>query len=136
MPQYAISKIEGLPRSTKGESRRKRIVIVTNLGAHSLEYIGPIQVFQEANWLLSLSGRTDLGYDVEVATTKPGTAYELTGFRIVVDRPYHRIRGSVDTLMLQAVDEDESVLGDERFVAWVSRMSRRVRRITGSLPPS
>ena len=129
MPNYTISKIEDLPRSTKGESGRKRIVIVTNLGAHSLEYMGPMQVFQEANYLLSLSGRTDLGYDVEVATTKPGTAYELKGFRIVVDRPYHRIRGSVDTLMFQAVDENESVLADKRFLTWVSRMSRRVRRI-------
>ena len=129
MPNYTISKIEDLPRSTKGESGRKRILIVTNLGAHSLEYMGPMQVFQEANYLLSLSGRMDLGYDVEVATTKPGTAYELKGFRIVVDRPYHRIRGAVDTLMFQAVDENESVLGDERFLAWVSRMSHRVRRI-------
>ena len=38
MPDYTISKIEDLPMSTKGESGRKRIVIVTNLGAHSLEY--------------------------------------------------------------------------------------------------
>ena len=50
MPHYAIPKVEDLPRSTKGESGRKRIVIVTNLGAHTLEYMGPMQVFQEANY--------------------------------------------------------------------------------------
>ena len=43
MPHYTIPKVEDLPRSTKGESGRKRIVIVTNLGAHTLEYIGPMQ---------------------------------------------------------------------------------------------
>jgi transcriptional regulator GlxA family with amidase domain len=129
MPYYTIRKVEDLPRITNGKPGRRRIVIVTNLGANTLEYIGPMVVFQEANYFLTVSGRPDLGYDVEVVTTKPGTAYELNGFRIVVDRPYHRVRGSVDTLMFQAVDEDESVLGDERFLAWVSRMSRRVRRI-------
>ena len=36
MPYYTIRKVEDLPRSTNGKSGRKRIVIVTNLGAHSL----------------------------------------------------------------------------------------------------
>jgi len=129
MPHYTIPKVKDLPPNTDDVPKRRRVVIVTNLGAQTLEYIGPMQVFHEANYFLEHSGRPDLGYDVEVVTTQPGAVYEVNGLKIVVDKPYHRVRGVVDTLMFQAVDEDESVLHDEQFLSWVSRMSRRVRRI-------
>jgi transcriptional regulator GlxA family with amidase domain len=130
MPEYSIP---DPPKLVLGRSRgkgRQRFVVVTHLGANSLEYMGPIQVLEEANFFLERMGRSDLCYDVEVVSTQTGVVYETKGLKVVADTPYHRLRGNVDTLMFQAVAEDEGCLADERFLAWVRQMSKRVRRMT------
>ena len=62
-------------------------------------------------------------------TTGSGPIYDRKGLSITAPTPYHRVRGRVDTLLFQAADEDDVCLRDERFIAWVAKMSRRVRRI-------
>jgi transcriptional regulator GlxA family with amidase domain len=123
MPEYTLPEIKQL--TSKG---RRRVVVLVNRHAFSLEYVGPIQVFGEANWMLENSGR-DEGYDIEVVATEPGTVYEVKGLEVTASQPYHALTGEVDTLMIQAVDQDERVLGDERLLQWVREMAGKVRRI-------
>lgn len=127
MPEYDIPTVRDLPRA--GDPASRRVVVVTNPRAGSLEYMGPLQVFDEARIFLDYSGRSDLAYDVEVVSTGTGPIYDRKGFTISAPTPYYRVRGRVDTLLFQAVDERDECLRDERFIAWVAKMSKRVRRI-------
>lgn len=127
MPEYRLPAIRSLPRP--GAVPRRRIVLVTNQSAGSLEYMGPLQVFDEARIFLDYSGRLDLAYQVEVVSCGSGPVYQRKGFTIAAPTPYHRLRGAVDTLIFQGADEHDECLRDERFIAWVARMSTRVRRI-------
>jgi transcriptional regulator GlxA family with amidase domain len=129
MPKYAIPDPPELIVNPHRGSGCRRFVVVTHLGANSLEFIGPIQVLEEANFFLQRMGRSDLCYEIEVVSTETGALYETKGIKIVADTPYHRLRGKVDTLLFQAVDEEEGCLADKRFIAWVRRMSTRVRRV-------
>lgn len=127
MPEYRIPALQSLPAA--GDAPCRRVVFVTNESARSLEYMGPMQVFDEARIFLEYAGRLDLAYRVEVVSRGTGTIYERKGFTISAPTPYERLRGDVDTLILQAADEHDDCLRDERFIAWVARMSTRVRRI-------
>jgi transcriptional regulator GlxA family with amidase domain len=127
MPTYDIPVVKDLPDSAAG--KRRRIVVVTNPNAGSLEYMGPLQVFDEARLFLEHSGRADLAYDIEVVSTGTAAIYDRKGFSISANTPYHRVRGHVDTLLFQAADEHEACLRDEPFIACVAKMSHRVRRI-------
>lgn len=128
MPTYTIPTIGALPKRQPRGGRR-RVVIVTNPGTNSLEYTGPLQVFAEANFFLGRSGRPDLGYDIEFTSSAAGTIYDDNGLKIVIEKSYADVTGPVDTLIFQAVDEQETCVRDERFLRWVARMATRVRRI-------
>lgn len=125
MPAYRIPSVGRL----SSRLRRRRVVVVVNPVANSLEYMGPLQVFDEARIFLEYAGRPDLAYQVEVVNAGWGPVYQRKGFEIRAPTPYHRLRGRVDTLIFQAVDEHERTLEDARFLAWVARMSGRVRRM-------
>jgi len=126
MPAYDLPGAEHLP----ADLPRRRIVLVANAHARSLEYMGPLQVFDEARLFLEFWGRPELAYQLEVVSAGgTGALYERKGFSIRADTPYHRLRGPVDTLILQAADEYDACLQDERFIAWVAKMAGRVRRI-------
>lgn len=127
MPEYRIPAVTDLPDTSGGT--RRRIVIVTNPSAGSLEYMGPVQVFDEARLFLEYVGRADLAYRIEFVTTGTGALYERKGLSITAATPYHRLRGDVDTLLFQAADENDECLRDERFLAWVAQMSGQVRRM-------
>lgn len=127
MPDYKIPLVDTLP--ARGEASRRRVVVVTQSSARSLEYLGPVQVFDEANLFLRYAGREDLAYDVEFVSVGTGAIYDRRGFSISTSVPYHRTRGAIDTLMFQASDENDDCLRDERFLGWVAKMSTRVRRI-------
>lgn len=125
MPSYNLPGAEALPASGKG----RRVVFVTNATAGSLEYMGPLQVFDEARIFLEYWGRPELAYQIEFVGTRAGTVYDRKGLSIDVRTPYHRLRGAVDTLIFQSVDEADESLRDEHFIAWVARMSQHARRI-------
>ncbi len=129
MPVYSIPQVEGLPRKRKGRRTRKRIVVVTHKGSNTLEFIGPIYVFEEANFFLEYSNRTDIGYDIEVVTTDPGPVFEVKGLKMMADKPFYELSGEIDTLIVQAVDEDEGTLANTEFIDWLADMSKRVRRV-------
>jgi transcriptional regulator GlxA family with amidase domain len=127
MPEYRLPVVESVVE--RRDQKSPRIVLVANPNARSLEYMGPLQVFDEARIFLEHAGRADLAYRIEVVSTGSGAIYERKGFAIEAPTPYWRLRGEVDTLILQGADEGDACLRDERFLAWVARMSGRVRRI-------
>ncbi len=127
MPQYCLPEVTSLPTSPDAVGRR--VVVVTNPSAGSLEYMGPLQVFDEARLFLEHYGRPELAYDIEFVTRGGSAIYHQKGLSITAPTPYHRLRGKIDTLIFQGADEYDECLHDARFIAWVARMSTRVRRI-------
>jgi len=128
MLEFSVPKISTLSSIPKSR-RRRRVVFVTMPKGDPFDLIGPMTVLHDANWQLENSGRPDLGYDIEVVTNKPGTVYQVSGFRMVVDKPCYEIRGDVDTIVFQAVDYEENFLKDRRFIDWVKRIAPRTRRL-------
>ncbi len=126
MPEYRIPDIESLP--APGSVAPRRIVFVVHPTASSLEYMGPLQVFDEARIFFEHAGRMDLAYQIEVVSTGSGPVYERKGFAIQAPSTFDKLRGPVDTLIFQAVDEHDACMADDRFIRWVSRMSGKVRR--------
>ena len=127
-PQYQFPPVSSLP-NLRANERRRRVVFVASRNPDPLELIGPMNVLKIANFVLDHSGRSDLGYDLEVVASQPGTVFEMEGLKILADKPFHRLRGNVDTLLFSPM-EFEDLFDDKRsFLAWVKRMSSRVRRI-------
>ncbi len=102
---------------------------MTMPGGDPFDLIGSMAMLREANFFLETSGRLDLVYDYEVVSNQPGTVFEAEGFRIVVDKACYDIRGDVDTVVFQAIDYEGKCLRDERFMAWIRRISKRARRM-------
>lgn len=128
MPRYTIPTTVSLPASAKAAGRR-RVVMVAIPDGEMLGFMGPLGVLREANYLLDYCGRSDVGYDIEIVTTVPGAVFTEGGLNIVVDKDCHSIRGSIDTLIFQSIDEQELCLRDCRFLSWVSRKAATVRRV-------
>lgn len=128
MPEFSLPKIKTLSSIPKSRGRR-RVVFVTMPNGDPFDLIGPLTVLHDADWQLGNSGRPDLGYDIEVVTNKPGTVYQVNGFRMVVDKPCYEVRGDIDTIVFQAVDYEEHCLKDRRFIEWVRRIAPRTRRL-------
>ena len=115
-------------RATPRDHGKRRFVLVTMPGSDPFDLIAPMTVLREANFYLAWSGRPDLVYDFEVVSNQPGTVFEAEGLRIVVDKPCYDIRGDVDTVVFQAVDYEGKCLRDERFIAWIRRISKGAAR--------
>jgi transcriptional regulator GlxA family with amidase domain len=128
MHEYCIPTVPELP-TLRASERRRRIVVVASPTPDPLELIGPINVLNVANFILDHSGRSDLGYDLEVVTTRSGVIHEIDGLKIIADKPYQRLRGRVDTLLFQPMELDDLWNREDHFLAWVKRMSAQVRRI-------
>ena len=127
MIEVDVPRVESLRATPRDEG--KRCVLVTVPGGDPFDLIGPMAVLREANFFLETSGRPDLVYDYEVVSNQPGTVFEAEGLRIVVDKPCYDIRGDVDTVVFQAVDYEGKCLRDERFIAWIQRISKSARRM-------
>jgi transcriptional regulator GlxA family with amidase domain len=127
MIEVDVPRVESLRATPRGEG--KRCVLVTVPGGDPFDLIGPMAVLREANFFFETSGRPDLVYDYEVVSNQPGTVFEAEGLRIVVDKPCYDIQGDVDTVVFQAVDYEGKCLRDERFIAWIQRISKSARRM-------
>ena len=128
MLAFTVPKIRSLSSIPKSSGRR-RVVLVTMPNGDPFDLIGPMTVLQDADWQLANSGRPDIGYDIEVVTNQPGTVYQADGFRMVVDKSCHDVRGDIDTVVFQAVDYEEQYLKDRRFIEWVKKIAPRTRRV-------
>lgn len=125
MPLYKAPKLRHTPTRTGAP---KRVVIVTNSASNSLEYIGLLQIFAEVEFFLRQAGYPR-AYDVEIVSRGTGEIFACKGLAISASTPYADLKGPVDTLIFQAVDDHDECLRDESFIAWVAKMSTRVRRI-------
>jgi len=105
------------------------VVFVTVPDGDPFDLIGPLMVLQDTNWQLENSGRSDLGYDIEVVSNAPGTVFRENGLRIEVDKSCYDVRGAVDTLVFQAIDYEEKCLADRRFIDWIRRVAPRTERL-------
>lgn len=125
MPKYGIPPLE---KPTLNDKLR-RIVIVTNDLASSLEYVGVLQVLDEANYFLESAGRRS-AYKVEVVTQGSGRLYECEGLLITASKTYNELEGGdIDTLIFQAIDQHDYCLTDKSFINWVTKMSTAVNRV-------
>ena len=127
-PQFDFPPASSLPRLAP-EERRRRVVFVASPTPDPLEIVGPINVLKIANFVLDHSGRSDLGYDLEVVASAPGVVFEMNGLEIRAQKSYQRLRGEVDTLLFSPMEFDDLFDRSDRFLDWVWRMSGRVRRI-------
>jgi transcriptional regulator GlxA family with amidase domain len=128
MLEFDAPRVESL-RAAPRDGVKRRFVLVTMPGGDPFDLFGSMAVVREANFYLEWSGRPDLVYDYEVVSNQPGIVFEAEGLRIVVDKPCYDIRGDVDTVVFQAVDYEGKCLRDERFIAWIRRISKRARRV-------
>ena len=127
-PVFRCPPVSQLPR-LRAQERRRRVVFVASRTDFPLELIGPMNVLVCANWVLEQTGRSDLGYDIEVVASQKGHVTQWSGLTISADTPFDRLRGSVDTLLVSPMEFEDLLQGQEKFLAWVKRMSGRVRRI-------
>lgn len=128
MPLYRLPTLQTPPDLAKTP---RRVVIVTNRASSSLEYIGFLQVFAEANFILEQSGYCP-AYEVEVVSRGKGCIYERNGLSITASRSFDELEGSVDTLIIQAADDHDECLHDEQFIGWIKMMAKNVRRIVSA----
>jgi transcriptional regulator GlxA family with amidase domain len=129
MLEFDAPKVESL-RATPRDGVKRRFVLVTMPGSDPFDLFASMAVVREANFYLEWSGRPDLVYDYEVVSNQPGTVFEAEGLSIVVDKPCYDIGGDVDTVVFQTIDlPDGKCLRDQRFLAWIRRISKRARRM-------
>ncbi|HEU4367675.1 MAG TPA: helix-turn-helix domain-containing protein [Methylomirabilota bacterium] len=106
-----------------------RIVVVAVPTTEALDVVGALDVLTHANNTLRSRGRREPGYAVEIVATRPGLITRWSGFDMVARRAYQDVRGRIDTLILGAADDPDTLTGDARLVAWLRRMAPRTRRI-------
>ena len=111
------------------DKRRKRVVFVVSRCADPLEMTGPLNVFQIANAVLAISGRPEMGYDLEVVSSTARAIYKTVGLTITADRPYSKLKGQVDTLIFTPMDFSDLFSDQKKFLKWVRTRSNKVRRL-------
>ncbi len=120
------------PRSSKTRktTEPRRIAIVAFPNLQVLDVTGPHEVFaRTARWLCEQGRRTDLAYTTELLATAPGVIAASSGLRLVVDRPLHEVRGSIDTLLVAGGTGTPAAMQDQTLLRWLRRVAPRVRRL-------
>jgi len=105
-----------------------------------LDLSGPLEFFARATRLLREEGRSHPGYSVTVVGTGEGAITGSSGFRFLPDTSWRDLRGELDTLLVIGGRGVEAMLGDRPVLAWLRKMSGRVRRLgsvcTGAFLPA
>jgi len=94
-----------------------------------LDLSGPLEFFARATRLLREEGRSHPGYSVTVVGSEEGPIVGSSGFRFLPDTTWRDLRGEVDTLLVIGGRGVEAMLGDRPVLAWLRKMSGRVRRL-------
>ena len=128
LPQAYLPPASFVPELADAE-KRKRVVIVASRCGDPLEMTGPLNVFQIANAVLAISGKPEMGYDLEIVSNAAGTIFEMAGLKITTDRPYSQLRGKVDTLIFTPMDFSDLFSNQEKFLRWVRGRANKVRRL-------
>jgi transcriptional regulator GlxA family with amidase domain len=108
----------------------RRVVMVAMPCDEVVEVGGSLDIFYAANLTLASAGDSDPGYEVEVVSPVT-TVRAWAGLRLIADRSYRAVRGSIDTLIVTGVDGPDDGRRDPDLVRWLARMAPRVRRVVG-----
>lgn len=106
-----------------------RVVLVALPSSEALDVVGTLDILFLANNALKASGGRAVGYAPEVVSAKPGPVSRWSGLELVARRPYHTVRGPIDTLIVSGVDDPNVVTRDHPLVDWIRRTAPRARRI-------
>jgi transcriptional regulator GlxA family with amidase domain len=100
----------------------RRILVLAVEGCHSLDVLGPVEVFTHATRALPGTYRIDV-----VGPTTDGAVTMENGLRLGVaplpERPPRH-----DTLVVAGGDGARAAVDDQALVGWIRRASRRARR--------
>jgi transcriptional regulator GlxA family with amidase domain len=111
-------------------ARPGRIVVVAFPDVQVLDVMGPIEVFgRTARLLVERGTRPDLAYTVEIVAATAGPIHTSSGVKIVADRRFRDLRGTIDTLLVAGGRGARAAAQDAALRAWLMRMAPRVRRL-------
>ena len=109
---------------------RHRVVILAMPCPEVVEIPGILDIFYGVNQRTGRGGGADPFYDVEIVAPTE-TVCSWQGLRLVADRPYRSLRGSVDTLIVTGIDDPRVVRHDRNLTSWVARVAGRAGRVVG-----
>ena len=108
----------------------RNIVVVAFPDVQVLDVMGPIEVFgRTARLLVERGTRPDLAYTVEIVAATAGPIPTSSGVKIVADRRFRDLRGTIDTLLVAGGRGARAAAQDAALRAWLMRMAPRVRRL-------
>src|SRR5688572_8812962 len=127
-----------LPTFLRGETtaaRRtlmgpRRVVMVVMPCQEVVEVGGALDALYAAGQVLAAAGGADPGYLAEVVSPVV-TVRAWTGLRLVAERSFRNVRGSIDTLIVTGIDGPEDARRYPDLVRWLARLAPRTRRVVG-----
>ena len=108
----------------------RRVVVIAMPCAEVVDVAGILDIFYAVSERTDRTGASDTGYAVEVVSPVE-TVCAWPGLRLVADRSYRSVRGSIDTLIVTGIDEPDDAKRDPELVRWLARMAPRTRRVVG-----
>ena len=108
----------------------RRVVVIAMPCAEVVDVAGILDIFYAVSERTGRTGASDAGYTVEVVSPVE-TVCAWPGLRLVADRSYRSVRGSIDTLIVTGIDEPDDAKRDPELVRWLARMAPRTRRVVG-----
>ena len=109
---------------------KHRVVILALPCAEVVEIPGILDIFFGANQRAGRGNGADPFYDVEVVSPVR-TVRAWHGLKLICDRPYRSLRGTIDTLIVTGIDRPKDARRDPKTVAWLARAARRSGRVVG-----
>ena len=109
---------------------KHRVVILALPCAEVVEVPGILDIFFGANQRAGRGNGADPFYDVEVVSPVR-TVRAWHGLKLICDRPYRSLRGTMDTLIVTGIDRPEDARRDRKTVEWLARAARRSGRVVG-----
>src|SRR5256886_13485613 len=110
-------------------ARPLRVAFFVYPGVQALDLSGALELFARATRLLRDERKSHPGYSPIVVGTEAGPIAGSSGFRFLPDTTFRDLRSGVDTLLVVGGLGIDSVVGDRAVLAWLRRMSGRVRRL-------
>lgn len=108
----------------------RRVVVIAMPCTEVVDVAGVLDIFHAVNERTDRAGASDAAYAVEVVSPVE-TVRAWPGLRLVADRSYRAVRGSIDTLIVTGIDEPDDATRDPELVRWLARMAPRTRRVVG-----
>ena len=108
----------------------RRVVMVVMPCQEVVEVGGALDALYAAGQVLAAAGGADPGYLAEVVSPVV-TVRAWTGLRLVAERSFRNVRGSIDTLIVTGIDGPEDARRYPDLVRWLARLAPRTRRVVG-----